>query len=974
MPRWANRLLRFLGWTYLTYLALSLFVILPALNFAAPWAVKEFLDRELRHEILIFNPFTLTVELRDAVVLESDGHVPLSLDKAAVSLSTASLWRPGMVLDEIRVEQLMVHVLRYADGGFHFDDLLGDNSAESEASEDSGLPGVSIDALYLGARELRFTDRTRSETYSAAYSDFAVETEDLSTLPNRRGDGDLTLRGADGGEIRWQGVLAIAEGESSGRIDIQQLGLTHLWRYQSEQLAFVTDSAMIDLALNYRVSWLDELTFSVADSRFRAHELQLSPKDPESLPNTSAVVSDLLIDDIEVDSSTQSVSIGSVDLRGILLRGFTEGARASLVEMFTVQSGENNRTNEGNASSENNESSEAESEDGAADDENNWQFALASLRIDDSAAEWRSSNFAPEAMVMTPIRITAETISWPAETQSPFSVSLTVNDQTQISAEGAMHLGDGAGDVSYALETLPIPWLNPVLHRFARADVIAGLFSVNGDTSLRDFAPTVIGANVNVSRFAAQIHGAEESALGFEEFSVSGVRADLNAAQVDIEDIGLQSLRGALHILEDGSFNANSALIENPETADSETADPESADPVADGDAPDAATEGGESEVQDWGFRIAHIGVRDGQVDFSDASLPLPFQTKIGEIEADINDLDSQAEQPMVATLNGTVDGYAPVVIEARGRPLAEPREASLTLNFRGMDIATMSPYSGTYAGYTIDSGTLSVDLRYGVAGSSLDGDNRIVISQMELGEPIESEVAMQLPLKLGIALLTDASGVIDLDVPISGDVDDPQFSLGRVIGGAIANVIIKAATAPFRLLAGLVNSEEDLENIAYGAGSETLSEDGRSALASLAEALAERPKLLLRIEGSTDPSVDRRALRVAELNAQLLAAGMTVEALEARDAAYLSAIDERYAALGLPAPEDGSELTSEDKLDALLADIELPPGALQDLGIQRATAAKRELVTVGGVDAGRIAVSYDAALLTAGVKMSLDG
>jgi hypothetical protein len=215
---------------------------------------------------------------------------------------------------------------------------------------------------------------------------------------------------------------------------------------------------------------------------------------------------------------------------------------------------------------------------------------------------------------------------------------------------------------------------------------------------------------------------------------------------------------------------------------------------------------------------------------------------------------------------------------------------------------------------------------------------------------------------------------VIDLDIPISGDVEDPDFSLGPVIGRAIANVIVKAATAPFRLLAGLVGSDEDLENIPFASGSSELTDSGRAVLGSLAAALQQRPQLQLRIVGSTDPAADRQALRNAALNDGLIAEGISAEAIAARSGEYLGAIDARYAALALPAPEDGSTVTLETKLESLLSRIELPPGTLQDLGTDRATEAKRELVTVGGVDAARIAVAYDRSLLLAGTKMSVDG
>jgi hypothetical protein len=970
MPRWAKRLLRILGWTYISYLAISLLIVLPAINIAAPWAVREFLGRELRHEIIIFNPFTLTVELRGVSLHERDGHEPVAVKKALASLAVSSLWRPGIVLDRIRVEELMIHVLRYADGSFHFDDLLATDAKESTADDSGALPGISIDSLYLGARELRFTDRTHPDTYTAAYRDFAVETQGISTLPERRGDGDLRLLGADGGEIRWTGEVAIAEGRSSGEVSVSHLGLTHVWRYLSEELPFVTESALIDLQLRYDVSWVDQLSFAVNDGSFRLHNLMVTPDDPQRLPNTSIVIGDLALDDIDVESGTQRVSLAAVNLRGAALRGFSEGTRVSLLEMLVDGSASNGVVSA--AGDEVPAPGDAEADAGGGD---TWQIEVASVTVDDSVVEWRSEELAPERIAVTPIAFQARELSWPARDSSPFDLALTVNDDMQITVDGVLHLGDGDGSLRYNLDRLPLPWGNPVLQRYVRADVTGGLLSIDGEVSLTSFAPATILANLDIAGFASQIHGAEESAASFDNFTVTGARVDMDTSAVDIDDVLLRSPRGALHILKDGSFNANSALVDSGDDSGTDSAGG-GQEPLAqvpgEGASETAAEDAGSSA--DWAVRVTHIGVRSGQLDFSDDSLPLPFRTLIGDIEADITDVDSRSEQPLTATLNGSVDGYAPVVIEARGRPLAEPRDASLTLQFRGMDIATMSPYSGTYAGYTIDSGTLSVDLRYGVQGSELDGDNRIVISQMELGEPIDSDLAMQLPLKLGIALLTDASGVIDLDVPISGDVDDPQFAIGRVIGGAIANVIVKAATAPFQLLAGLVNSEEDLENIAFAAGTAELGDGGRSALGSLAEALGQRPKLQLRVVGSADPAADRRALQAQALEQALLAAGITSEQIAARSEVYVAAIDTRYAALGLPAPEDGSEVALEAKLDTLVSRVELPSGALQDLGITRATAAKRELVTGGGIDAGRIAVSYDSGLLMSGIKMSLDG
>lgn len=955
MIGFTSKALKVLLWIYGIYAVIGLLLVMPALNIAAPWAVEQYLGRELRHDIIVFNPFTMTVEIRGASLHEADGHVPLAVAKAGGSASVASLWRAGVVLDSVRIEELELHVLRYADGSFHFAGLL---TTDESASDGGELPGITIDEFFFSANTLRFTDRTKEDIYSAAYSDFSVQTRNISTLPEHSGDGELTLRGADGGVVSWKGEFAIAEGYSVGRLSIDDLDLTHIWRYESERLAFVTDSANLDIDINYDVNWNDELRYAISDGNVRVRKLVLVPKDPVDLPHTSATVADLSIGGINVDSIDASVSVDDVNIRGVLMTGFATEERSSLVDMFTIEGLDNNEeVADGTVAAEDGNTAKA------------WQLSLARLSLDDSAAEWRSDNLAPEAMRMSPLRFNATDVSWPATGDSNFELALSVNDQTHIETGATLNIGSGTGDVHYQLTTWPLAWLNPVLSRFVRADILDGLLSVSGAVSLDEFMPEDVGADVNLNNFAMQIHGAEDSALKFEELTVTGASADIAASRLSIDDIGLQGLRGALHILEDGSFNISTAMVE--QAAGEEAAD----DNGANGDSPDDVVPQDDSAATTpWGIRVAHVGVRDGQLDFSDASLPLPFQTLIGDIEADINDLDSTAEQPMVATLNGSVDGYAPVVIEASGRPLADPRDAKLELRFRGMDIATMSPYSGTYAGYTIDSGTLSVDLVYGFQGSQLDGDNRIVISQMELGEPIESERAMQIPLQLGLALLTDAAGVIDLAVPISGDVNDPQFSFSGVIFGAIANVIIKAATAPFRLLAGLVDSEQDLENVQFAPGSDELGADGQSALTALAAALEQRPKLLLRIIGSTDPTADRHALQTRALNTELIASGLAEASISAQDGAFVSAVDARYGALQLPAPEDGSAVSLEQKLDALRSRIELPPGTLQDLGTSRATAAKRELVTAGGVDAARIAVAYDKSLLVSGAKMSLDG
>jgi hypothetical protein len=963
-----RRLGKGLLYTYLVYLLLSLIVVLPALNILAPRLVREATDRELRSELLLFNPFTLAVEARGVSLIEKDGHQPIAFRRFLADLSLASLWQPGVVLDRIWLDDLDLHVLRYEDGEFHFADLLEgtESDAGADDAEASDIPAVTLHDLRITAHTLTYTDRTRPGPFRTIQTDLGLHSSNLTTVPGRQGDGRLELISDGGGRLSWQGALEIGDGRSRGEVDLRNIDLTHLWRYEAENLAFVADSARLDLRFNYSVDWNDDVDLKLTSGSLVLHDIDLVPANRQRHPDTHARLQELTLQDWEVDLLAETAGADLLRLRGFELAGFDEGDSISLVEMFLP-------AENGSAAAGGGDPDEAGAGVSDADAETTlaWQLSLARFSLDDSGITWRTPRLQPEQMRVHPLRITASELAWPATAPSPFATELAINDLTRLATEGELHLGSGDGRARVTLTDFELPWLDPTVHEQLRTDLRSGRLSLETELGFAAFAPASASFDVSLTSFATVLHETQQEAFSLGSLTVSGGEADLVAQRLRIAEVSLQRPAGSLQILENGEININGVVREIPVGEAVESAE-----------GADAAPE----EAAPWRVIVDRILLADGRLDFADDSLPLPFRTMIESIEAEVTDIDTASDTPLTVTLNGNVDGYAPVVIEGSGTPLQEVPDGQLRFRFRGVDIATMSPYSGTYAGYTIDSGTLSLDLRYALAGQELDGDNRIVISQMKLGEPVASDLAVDVPLKLGIALLTDAKGVIDLSVPVSGNVDDPQFSIGKIVGRAIVNVITKAVTAPFKLLAGLVGSDADLENIAFAAGSTQLSPEGDEALRALAEALQQRPQLSLRVEGYADPVADGQALREQRLREELLAAGLAQASVDARDAAWESAVADRYAALvavdttasgdgdGTQGEADLTPPTSEEMWRALLAAVEMPPGALEKLGSERAAAAKRDLVTLGGVDAARIAISYDAEGASSAVHMVVDG
>ncbi len=434
---------------------------------------------------------------------------------------------------------------------------------------------------------------------------------------------------------------------------------------------------------------------------------------------------------------------------------------------------------------------------------------------------------------------------------------------------------------------------------------------------------------------------------------------DIPAQVLALDAVHLEGYTGRLHIKEDGTINTQRLLEEEAEAREAENPEPQQTD----------------EETEPWRAKIGVIHIEDGQLDFMDESLPIQFRTIIGQITGEIMGLDTSPGSRMEVDLDGSVDGYAPVRFAGAASPFDEYPMIDLSLSFDGVDMARLTPYSGAYAGYAIDRGLLSLDVKYGLDKGQLQGDNNILIDQLKLGDKIESEQAVDLPLELALALLTDANGVIDLALPVSGDVNDPEFSIGGIVGKAMVNLITSAVTAPFKLLAGLVSSDEDLQSVIFPSGLATLDEAGKAKLASLTQAMQQRPELTLIIKGRLHPTADQHYLQQQALNQALITEGISSEEIKAKSPRYLSAIETRYRAL---VPEMEEELPSlRSQLEQVTATMTIADSQLELLADDRAAETKRYLVNDLGLPADRSVIEQaditEEANRFSGVEMDLD-
>ena len=437
-----------------------------------------------------------------------------------------------------------------------------------------------------------------------------------------------------------------------------------------------------------------------------------------------------------------------------------------------------------------------------------------------------------------------------------FDASLSLREGGQLSAQGSVVPDSGALQAGVRVKQLALAPLQPLLAQHLKLKIAGGNLSAhgrvtggagkNGHPSLR-----YVGA-LNVAGLALnEVDG--DAFASWKDVRADGFTASLNPNRLDIPELRVVAPNAKLIIEDDRSLNAARLLVRPP------------AKPAA------ATATAARSDEDPFPVRVRRVRVQDAKLDFTDLSLRPQFSAKIYELNGVVNGLSSNRRSRSQIELDGRVDEYGLARVRGELNPFAPAENTDVSVVFRNVDMVPTSPYAMKFAGYRIAEGKISLDLQYKVRGRQLAGENQIVIDKLTLGERVDSPDALKLPLELAIALLKDSDGRIDLGLPVSGNLDDPQFSYGALIWKAIGTVLTRIVTAPFRAIGALLGiSGEKLEGIAFDAGSDRLLPPEREKLKQIAQLLAKRPQLKLSVPGQYSEAADGAAMRARAVRQEI--------------------------------------------------------------------------------------------------------
>jgi hypothetical protein len=430
--------------------------------------------------------------------------------------------------------------------------------------------------------------------------------------------------------------------------------------------------------------------------------------------------------------------------------------------------------------------------------------------------------------------------------------------------------------------------------------------------------------------------------------SLNTVRVTVDPTTVSIKEVSLQQPMAHLVVQPDGELNLGNLAVTPPASAsvDEKPVTPQKA------------------KIPPVPVTVGVVRLAKAAATFQDNSVQPPVLTGLSNLAGTIKGLSSKQLARADVDLTGRVDKVAPLKVVGRINPLTEDAFTDLTMTLGGMDLTAGSAYSGKYVGYRLSKGKLSLDLQYKVSQKHLEAENKVLVDQLTFGEKVDSPDATSLPVPLAVALLKDRKGRIEIDLPIRGNLNDPDFKYGKVLISTLLNLLTKVVASPFALMGKLIpggGDGERLQFIEFPSGSATVAGEELKKFEALVKGLGERPGLRLEITGTADPVRDRKALGLQKLKAQLRARwqqGKSVSQdvdlpIVEEERAIKELFDQQHSQQPVATPAEGAQVgskppTIEEMRQLLAADIGVPDSDLRLLAQQRAEQMRGQLTGVG--------------------------
>jgi hypothetical protein len=842
---------------------------------------------------------------------------------------------------------------------------------EPQPAVDAPPPRIRIGVLSVSDGRVGIEDRARARPFATALTPIRFTLTEFKTDLDYSNVYNFSAVSLDGEELNWSGEFTVQPLGSSGQFGIRRLKAATIKSYLHDTLPFALTSGEVGLDGRYRVALNPALALDIDLSNIGVRDLAMADRADETKPV-------ITMPEIDVNAAAFSYAQRSIGIKHVTLRGAhidlrrEQDGSLNVLRLFAQA-----RAAEG-ASEPLSEAQPAapvttsNSAIGDSPDNSVWRASVDNIQLADASIAVDDLAVSPAAHFdLQPIALNVSGWSTAADATVKVTTIIGIDKQGNFTADGAVKLAPLSGQVDFKLGDFSLPSLQPYLAGQTQLTLHSGLLQVQGNLGFvsepEKAAPLKFAGNVRVDNLRATDRTANEDLIKWQRLAIDGIAASRNPDRLTIERVVARQPYARVAIAADQTVNVSRALSAPG------TVSPLPATAVPAKKAAPQPT----SAAKPMPIRIKRVQVIDGSANFADYSIEPSFATGILDLNGTVTGLSSDPASRAQVKLEGKVDRYAPVDISGEMNVLAATKYSDIALNFANMELTTFNPYSGKFAGYNISRGKLSTQLRYRVEDRMLDAQHHIVVDNLEFGAKTDSKDAAPIPLKLAIALLKDRNGVIDIELPISGTLDDPEFRLAPIIWKALVGLLKKIAMAPFAAIGALFGGGDELAFVEFDPGSATLAAAENEKLIKVAQGLVARPELKLNIPLTTLDARDNDALAQQAFAALLPPAlatspdepatrkqRLTILEASLKKSTGVSAVAYPPLDPALPAPTPDELLDS--KLDYLKKELlkTLQPNAstLDALARQRASAVQAALLANRELDPQRVFLTSEPA------------
>lgn len=949
-----------------------------------------------------FNPFSFTVDVSD-IAISGPTKPMIALGHLHLDFSVRSLFENAYRFDEVRLERPFVNAVIRPDGTLNLAELMPKTRSKGPS------PAVSIGTFTVDRGVLRYADLSRPLRPEKTLAPISFTLRDFQTDRNTGGAFTLNARSERGERFAWTGTVSIAPIASRGRLIVTDLRSDTVEKFLSEQLPIRLTGGQATLSASYsfaygpngthldaavpsmaftglsfdgkpelfrgavtlerasasigRIAFASDggkgMTLKAAMPRLALHGIDLLPAGGRA--GDAIRLSDAALDDAKLDYAAHAVELGHLTLDGAVVPVRREhDGRIGLMALMPASPAGVARV-------------------AAATPP--WNLRLGALALDHAVLRVEDLAVAPAAHFdIRPLHLVATGIGSDPAKPMDVHVDARIDGKTNISGDGTIVLARGVADLKISLARLPLKVILPYVPRYPGLDPRSGLIGATGTLHVQgaDSAGLRFKGDATLDDFTVNESATNNPLFGWQAFSLAGI--DYRAQGVDIERGHLVAPFGRVAVLPNGTFNYSSLTAAGtpPPASPTPATPPAAPTPAAVAQRPPPPA------PPALPVRMKRLDIGGGMMNFADYSIQPNFAARVDALQGTMTNVSNLPDTVAAIDLSGhVIDRFSPVSIKGTMDLLGYDQQTDMRVAFRNIELPVFNPYSGRYAGYAIAKGKLTTDFHYRIEHRALKADHHVIIDQLQWGQATESKERVPLPIRLATSLLKNRDGVIELNLPVAGSLDDPTFRVAPIVWKIIGNVIERAATAPFRLIGSLFAGAEKAQYVDFAPGSAALPPGESEAFASLAKAFGQRTELRLDIPAGPGNREDAIVMADAHIDALLMAK-------EAKQGASASPatlkLDERRARLlelykaklgkkpvfpdtsaapsTSPKAGDQAELNDKDRrkmqevdwMRAQLRTVFLPSSAeLAKLGSARAIAVRNALLADGNIDPARV-------------------